>query len=223
VGEALSVQQVVQTVAPNVPLDQLVLATLLKERPADETLAGLLLVGAPAATAAALAYVGACGTIDDCGLITPCLRHTDPKIAELAEDCLWRLWMRAGTARGNRGLIAAMRCIEAQQYREAIEMLRLLLREAPDFAEAHFQLGVALCCLERDAEAGRVLERAVRLNRYHFGAIALLGHTRVALGDLEGALRYYRMALEIHPGLADVPDALLEVELALRQRQQASA
>ena len=87
----------------------------------------------------------------------------------------------------------------------------------PDYAEAHFQRGLAFATLDRNDEAAEAFREALRLNPYHFAAAASLGHACLELGDLPAAVRYYRQALRLHPRLDDVPVALREVTAALQR------
>jgi tetratricopeptide (TPR) repeat protein len=116
-------------------------------------------------------------------------------------------------------LADAVELIRTGSIEEALRgLIRLTARE-PGFAEAHFQRGLALALAGRDAEAAGCYERALQLNPYHFAAAAALGHACVEQGDLRGAMRYYRQALQIHPRLEGVPQALQDLQTLLAARR----
>ena len=213
-----TVDRILQSVAPSSSVDRTVLARLLRERPRPPDILPLFSAAEAETVRAAVVYLGLYGTMTECSVLALCLQHADDEVAHLAERCLWSLWMQAGTETGNRHLAKAIRHIERAEYAAAIRILSDLLAHEPSFAEAHFQRGVALSLDDRIDEAAQAYREALRLNPHHFGATAALGHTCVDQANLSGALYYYRRALQIHPRMEDVPDALREVETIFRAR-----
>jgi tetratricopeptide (TPR) repeat protein len=203
---------VLQSVAADVCVDRTTLAMLLDDRPGSDAVVPLLSLPAAPVVRAAVVYIGLYGTIRESPLLVLCLQHSDEGVSRLAEQCLWGIWMKSGTERGNRNLAAGMECIRRGDYHAAEAALGALVASEPTFAEAHFQLGVTLSMLDRPAEAAEAYREALRLNPYHFAAASALGHACVELGDTTNALQYYRRALRIHPRLDDVVDALQHVE-----------
>lgn len=210
-----TVERILRRVVPGLPVERSILDQLVTQRPPPEALVSLLSAADPAVVRAAVLYLGLYGTQRDAPVLVLCLHHDDAGVVKLAEHCVWALWLRGGSAESNRTLAAAVDEIRRGRHAVAERRLRLLVEREPSFAEAHFQRGLALCSLERPADAARCLLEAVRLNPYHFGAAATLGHTCVEQGDLHAAVRWYRQALRIHPRLEDIPAALREVEAIL--------
>lgn len=210
-----TVDRILQRVVPGLPVERSILEGLVRQGPRPETLVGLLSASDPAVVRAAVLYLGLYGTLRDAPVLALCLHHDDPGVVKLAEHCAWALWLRGGSAEGNRTLATAIDEIREGRCAAAVRRLRLLLDREPAFAEAHFQCGLALCSLDRPADATRCFREALRLNPYHFGAAASLGHACVERGDLTGAARWYRVALRIHPRMENVPAALREVEAIL--------
>lgn len=210
-----TVDSVLRCVAPDIPVDRAVLGGLLHRRPAARTLVPLLSSPDPEIVRAAVLYLGCQGSAPDCPFLVLCLRHQDEDVARLAEHCLWSLWMQGGSEQGNRHLSEAIRCIRDGDYNVAAQLLTMLIAEEPAFAEAHFQLGIALSSQEKTDEAAQAYRQTLRLNPSHFGAAAALGHASVEQGNLPGALHYYRRALQIHPRLEALPEAVRELEAAV--------
>jgi tetratricopeptide (TPR) repeat protein len=207
-----TVNRILQRVEPGLHVDRSVLEALLRERPKPEGLVSLLAAANPATVRAAVLYLGLYGTVRESAVLALCLHHDDAGVVRLAEHCLWSLWMQSGSVDGNRSLSQAIGCMQTGDYSAAIAVLDGLLAAEPAFAEAHFQRGLALCSLDRAAEATKEYRQTLRLNPYHFSAAAALGHACVEQGNLPGALHYYRQALRIHPHLEDVPTAVHELE-----------
>jgi tetratricopeptide (TPR) repeat protein len=146
------------------------------------------------------------------------LHHHDTQVVEMAEDALWRLWMRAGTDRGNVQLRSAVEKIGRGDFGAALQQLAALLECEPAFAEAHHQRGIVLSLLERFEEAESALVQAIDLNPLHFEAIAGLGHIAANRGDADETLRHYRDALRIHPRYEAIRAAVGEIQVALQRR-----
>jgi tetratricopeptide (TPR) repeat protein len=211
--------RVLQVVAPGASIDRAVLVTLLRENPQSTALAPLLAAGEPETVRAAVVYLGLRGSLRDCPVLALYLQHDDALVAHLAEYGLWSIWMQSGTPDGNRRLAAGVASIKNGRYDDAIDILGTLVEDEPNFAEAHFQYGLALCLAERTDDSARAYRQTLRLNPYHFGAAAALGHASVEQGNFAAALHYYRQALRIHPRLDDIPQAVQDLESALSQRQ----
>lgn len=208
----VAVDRILQRVAPGLSIERTVLDSLVNTQPQPDTLAPLLAAGNPASVRAAVLYLGLYGSMAVCPLLALCLHHRDEGVVRLAEHCLWSLWMRAGSASGNRALADAIALMESGSVGDALRCLEALTAREPVFAEAHFQRGLALASLDQHAEAATAYRAALRLNPYHFAAAAALGHACVELGDLPAAAQNYRRALKIHPRMSDVALALRQVQ-----------
>jgi tetratricopeptide (TPR) repeat protein len=210
-----TVDRILQRVIPGARVQRSILDALLRDQPKPETLVALLAAADPATVRAAVLYLGLYGTVCESAVLALCLHHEDKSVVQLAEHCLWSIWMQSGSEEGNRHLAAAVGCMKTGDHVAAIKVLDGLLAREPEFAEAHFQRGLALAAADQTAEAEDAYRQALRLNPYHFGAAAALGHACVERGHLQAALHFYRQALRIHPQLEDVPDAVHELESAL--------
>jgi len=213
-----TINRILRRVIPGAHVDRTVLEALIREKPTPAGLVSLLAAPDPSAVRAAVLYLGMYGTMRESAVLALCLHHEDAGVVQLAEHCLWSLWMQAGSADGNRRLASGIGYLETGDSRAAVRTFDALVAAEPDFAEAHFQRGLALSMMERVEEAEQAYRQALRLNPYHFGAAAALGHACVERGNLRGALHCYRQALRIHPQLEDVPVALHELEAALESR-----
>ena len=157
---------------------------------------------------AAIVTLGLKGSLEHCSLLAHLLEHESREIVQLAEDSLWRIWLCSGTNEGNAKLAHAIGLIQAGSFQRAVGVLEGLITEEPEFAEAHNQLGIALCLLERLDEAAGAFGRVLRYNPHHFGAAVSLGHTYAQRGQLRLALHHYRHALTIHPRLENIMETV---------------
>jgi tetratricopeptide (TPR) repeat protein len=212
------IDRILERCAPDATVERSVLDSLVRQRPPVGTVASLLASENVARTRAAVLYLGLYGTQRDCPALVLCLHHADQSVTQLAEHCLWSIWTQSGSAPGTRQLAAAIAAMNAGHFAEAEQALSSLVEIEPEFAEAYFQRGLALATLERTEDAILAYEVTLRLNPYHFGAAAALGHAHVEKQNLATALHYYRYALRIHPRLEDLPAAVAEIESILASR-----
>ncbi len=70
----------------------------------------------------------------------------------------------------------------------------------PDFADAHYNLGVLAFGQQRLPEAAAAFQKALRSNPYHAEAHASLGYLLESQGRQRQALEHYRKAVENDPG-----------------------
>jgi len=122
------------------------------------------------------------------------------------EDRIWDVWMHHPHHAAARALELATRDVAARRYDIAETRLTLLLRSAPDFAEAWHKRGVLYYLLGRDDECLHDLRRTLELEPRHFGAML---HFVEILRPLRAAAEA-RFALgaarSIHPHLS-IPDS----------------
>lgn len=163
--------------------------------------------------AASMALVGLSliGIMEDGAAIAALLHHDDGTMAEFAEHALWSIWFRDGGDEASAALAQAVRLIDEQKLDEATAAISAALASAPDFAEAHHQLAM-LGFLRGDyAVAIESCRSALRLNPWHFGAMAGLGHCYAAQGYFNEARMAYQRALELNPRLAGVRQAIRQL------------
>lgn len=190
----------------------------LQDWPADRLLEVLALAANDADSQAVARCLGALGGTSAACALASMLGHPSAEVAEVAEDALWSVWMRAAPPRAVEQLRQAIRCSEEEDFAGAIRILRLLVAHEPAFAEAHHQLALALHALDSLEDAETAYRETVRLNPLHFAAFAGLGHIAVARADLEGALARYRRAVHLHPRLGDIRELLPRLEAAVQRR-----
>lgn len=126
------------------------------------------------------------------------------------EDRIWSVWMDHPHARAAAALDAATRDIAARRYDIAETRLTLLLRSAPQFAEAWHKRAALYYLLGRDAECLRDLGRTLELEPRHFAAILHFAEILLGEGASADARYAFAAALSLNPHLARARDALAD-------------
>jgi len=121
---------------------------------------------------------------------------------------------RIDTLRANRGratvlLQAGLDHLKSGNVTEALSVLREAVRLSPDFAEAHYQLAVALWQSSSDmSEVVRELNQAVEWDPDHARTHLQLGLVHEQQGRLKEAQARFRRAIGLAPGLLEARRAL---------------
>ena len=89
--------------------------------------------------------------------------------------------------------------LKTGQAKVAAEHLQVAVREIPDYAEAHANLGVALATLQQYADATAHFERAVAINPFYAAAYDNMAEAYGAQNQLANAVKYFLKALDRKP------------------------
>ncbi|HUU82974.1 MAG TPA: tetratricopeptide repeat protein [Phycisphaerae bacterium] len=193
------------------------LACELREHWTTEELVLLLASDRDDTVKVAAACLGVVGTFRDCAALARTLNHDDALVVSMAEHALWLIWLRHPDADIRRDLHVAVRLIDHNRERHAVERLSEVIARAPDFAEAYNQRAIAYCFIDRPLEAIADYKRTIRLNPHHFAALAGMGHCLVQLNRFHEALQAYRAALNIHPRMDGVRQSIRQLSSILNR------
>ncbi len=88
------------------------------------------------------------------------------------------------------------------RYEEAIEAYLEALEQFPDYAVAHYNLGLAYQARKRYSEAIASYTRAIEMKPDFAAAYTGRGDSRLAMDEREAAVDDYSMAIELYPDYA---------------------
>ena len=136
----------------------------------------------------------------------------DEDAAEVLEKAVWQLWLQSGSDTIDLLMSRVVAAMEKDDYSLALDLLDHIVELKPGYAEGWNKRATVFFNLREYNRALHDVERTLRLEPRHFGALAGLGLIFQELGQEENALRAYRRALAVHPFLPSVRKA--ERELA---------
>lgn len=132
--------------------------------------------------------------------------------ADKIVDRIWGIWTRSGRDDVDVMMSRVIANTAGQHYGLALLLLDEVTELAPDFAEAwnkraalHYRMGEYAGALED-------IEKAVKLEPRHFGALAVKSAILADMSNWTEALAAYRAALVINPHLASRHKVLPELE-----------
>lgn len=133
-----------------------------------------------------------------------------------AETDILRIWSRSGSAAMDLLYKRGESALDAGDTAGAIGHLTALTDHAPDFAAGWYLRSVAFYLDGDYGPAIADLERVLRLEPRHFGALTQLGTMLEELGDRRRALEALRASLRLHPHQDDARDAARRIEQELQ-------
>src|SRR5205807_532468 len=176
-----------------------------------------LLTSADAETRLAAAVaVGLLGTLDSNRPLAQLLHDEDRAVRQKASDALWSLWFRADTPEHNREL---QRLTRLDNPRRALDGYAVLVQKAPRFAEAYNQRAILYCRLGEYQKSIEDCETVLKLNPCHFGALSGMAQCYLKLRKPRPALKAFRQAFRLNPGLEGVGETIRELEDALGEEK----
>jgi tetratricopeptide (TPR) repeat protein len=182
----------------------------------EGTLGRLLGHRLPAVRQAAVLGLGLIGSFESNAAVAAALKDEDSLVRRFAHDTLWEIWFRGTDANHCWELQSAM---QLNDFMQALAALDELINVAPEFAEARNQRAIMYF---RRGEFNRCVQdckAVLQLNPYHFAAAAGMGQALLKLRKPRAALKAFEQALQIHPGLADLEDAVKSLQDALGERE----
>ena len=138
--------------------------------------------------------------------LSACTSHE----AEETEDRIWGAWMHHPHRAAAAVLDAATRDIAAKRYDIAETRLTILLRRAPQYAEAWHKRATLYYLLGRDAECLQDIHRTLELEPRHFAAMLHFAEILLGEGATQEARFSFAAALTLHPHLPRARDALVD-------------
>jgi tetratricopeptide (TPR) repeat protein len=161
---------------------------------------------------AAVLALGMTGTMQSNAALASRLHDDDTVTCQLAADALWSLWFRADAEANNKELRRLMRMNDVAR---AFAGLNTLVKKAPQFAEAYNQRAILYFRTEDYARSIADCEKVLKLNPHHFGAQAGMAQCYMKLKKPRAALKAFRRAHQINPGLEGVEETIHFLEDAL--------
>lgn len=186
------------------------LQSVLKRRFCIEQIIELLHCEQSDARKLAIISLGLVGNSCCCGQVANQLQDPDPVVIAMAEHSLWTIWFRGGNNnRANRHLASAVAAMDRQDLGAAVHHCDEAIRLDADLSEAFHQRALAHCLMEKFKEAVRDCRQATGRMPCHFSAWSTMGHCYLHQGKIASATKCYQQAIEIHPGLTEIRQAVL--------------
>ena len=171
----------------------------------------------PATRRAAALAISFLGDIRSNAVLGRALCDADRGVRLIAETGIEELWLRDGTSPQRQLLRRVQRLNTAGAAEEAGRLVTQLIETAPQIAEAWNQRAISLFLQEEFVAAARACRQTLRLNPYHYRALVGRAHCQLEFSDPIGALKSFRTAVEINPGLESIRAQIRYLTRALEE------
>ena len=119
--------------------------------------------------------------------------------AQTYESQIWHLWIVVDEPKAKAALDRGIGFMNLGDFRSAITHFDAVVEHAPDFAEGWNKRATAYYLAGDHARSMQDIERTLRLEPRHFGAISGMGLIFMAREDFKAALDAFELVLKIHP------------------------
>jgi len=169
--------------------------------------------------AEAVVWVANHGGIADQPLLFKRLRDESPFVRGYAEQGLWLLWSRSGSAAIDRQMALGMEQMQSGRLHEALATFGAVIGQRPEFAEGWNKRATAHFLAGDFKQSLADCDEVIKHNPGHFGALSGYGQIYFQLEDYEQALHWWRRALEVNPNMVGVEINIRMTEERLRQKR----
>lgn len=149
----------------------------------------------------AVAALGERGTMAEVPVLVQALRDPDAATRGLAEDALWKVFLRSGDPEADRLAQEGIQRMQAGDLERAVDLFSQAVARAPRYAEGYNKRATAYYLMGRFLESIQDCERTLALNPWHFGALSGAGLNSINLNQPRQALEFFERALAVHPHL----------------------
>lgn len=132
--------------------------------------------------------------------------------AEVVADTIEQMWLYSGSDTTNLLMERALEALHGKKPELALKILDGVVKLQPAYAEAWNRRAYVYFAQKDYSRALLDLQRVLALEPRHFKAINGLATILREFGEKRGALKAYRMLLDVHPFATDAQQAVKELE-----------
>jgi len=153
------------------------------------------------------------------GLFEKLQETQNPIEAKQLERQIWAAWSKSESDTLDALMGGGIAVMEKGDYPRAQEIFSTMIELKPDFAEAYNKRATVRFLAGDYAGSVADIERTLKLEPRHFGALSGLGTIMERLDNLPEALKAYRRALAANPHMTDGADKLKELRRKIDARE----
>jgi len=143
----------------------------------------------------------------------------NPIEARQLERKIWEAWGKGETDTMDALMQGGVTVMEKGDYKRANDIFTAMIELKPDYAEAYNKRATVRFLAEDYAGSVADIERTLKLEPRHFGALSGLGLIMERLDNLDEALKAYRRALAANPHINDGADKLKELRRRIDSKE----
>jgi tetratricopeptide (TPR) repeat protein len=162
------------------------------------------------------------GTQQDAERMLDALHDPDAAVRSVAEQAVWRVWIRSDDPGVNALMKSGMRYMDEGRLALAVDAFTQVIERQPDFAEGWNKRATVYFLIGDFDQSLRDCDETLKRNPNHFGALSGCGAIYARRDELDRAEDFLERALEINPNMPGVEQALALVKQRLGKRGRRS-
>ena len=134
------------------------------------------------------------------------------------EKQIWSLWSTHPSNQELTKILAqGSELVLAQKYIEAVQIFTKVIELDPTWAEAWNKRATVLYLLKDYESSQKDIDKVLKLEQRHFGALAGQGLVNIKLKNYEKAIKSYQQALEINPTMKSPEIMIKQIEALIKE------
>ncbi|MBE0623884.1 MAG: tetratricopeptide repeat protein [Burkholderiales bacterium] len=167
----------------------------------------------------AASRLGEVGMMEDTPALLQALRDADGGTRAYAEQAMWQIWGRSGDRQVDELYRSGVEQMSNGELQQGIATFTRVIGLKPGFAEGWNKRATLYFLSGEYRKSLDDCAQVIKLNPYHFGALAGYGQIYLRLEDYARSLEYFRRALELNPTMDSVRLNILLLEQLIEQRR----
>ena len=146
------------------------------------------------------------------------LKMNDSLIANEVEQKIWKIWSTHPVDEKLTSLLAeGSNLVNNDKYSQAIAIFSKAVELDPSWAEAWNKRATVLYLSGEFEKSQNDIDKVLKLEERHFGALAGQGLVNIQLKNYEKAIESYQRALEIYPTMQSPSIMIKEIEGLIKE------
>lgn len=137
---------------------------------------------------------------------------SEPGKAQVIEGLIWQLWTESGDPATDSLMELGLAALQAGNLPGALELFDAVTARKPDFAEGWNKRATVLYMLGAYEKSAEDVERVLKLEPRHFGALSGLGLIDLERDRPDEALDAFERALALHPYLPGLKQRIEQLQ-----------
>ena len=146
------------------------------------------------------------------------LKNDDPVLSFKVEQKIWKIWSTHPEEENLTLMLSkGSDLVNNDQLKEAIDIFTKVIEIDPSWAEAWNKRATVLYLLGDFKKSQKDIDKVLKLEERHFGALAGQGLVNIQLKNYEKAIESYQRALEIYPTMQSPSIMIKEIEGLIKE------
>lgn len=167
----------------------------------------------------AASRLGEVGLMEDTPALLRALSDEDEAARANAEQAMWQIWGHSGDPQIDELYRSGVEQMSNGELPQSIATFTRIIQLKPGFAEGWNKRATLYFLSGEFRKSLDDCAQVIRLNPYHFGALAGYGQIYLRLEDYTRSLEYFRRALDLNPTMDSVRLNILLLEQLIEQKR----